>query len=74
MKIDEIFSIPCPECGGTDFHLPDQLEDDSFVKCGQCGFEVMVCDLEEHGLYEAKEHVTKHVKQQLQKEIRRLFK
>ena len=50
MKIDETFSIPCPQCGGASFHLPEPLEDDSFVKCNQCGFEVMLCDLKEHGL------------------------
>ncbi len=74
MKIDETFSIPCPECGGTEFHRPDPLEDDSFVKCDQCGFEVMVADLKEHGLHEAKEHVAKQVQKQLKKELRKFFK
>ena len=74
MKIDESFSIPCPECGGTEFQFPEPLEDDSFVKCGQCDFEIMLCDLREHGVHHAKEHVTAQVKQQLEKELRRLFK
>lgn len=74
MRIDDTFNIPCPQCGGTAFHLPEPLEDDSFVKCDQCGFEVMVCDLREHGLHEAKDHVTKQVQEQLQKELRKFFK
>ncbi|QDT10525.1 ECs_2282 family putative zinc-binding protein [Planctomycetes bacterium K23_9] len=74
MKIDDTFSIPCPECGGTEIELPDPLDDDSFVKCGQCGFEVVLADIKEHGLHKAKEHVTKQVKQQLTKELRKHFK
>lgn len=74
MKIDETFSIPCPECGGTEFELPDPLEDDSLVKCAQCSFEATLADIREHGLHEAKEDVTKQIKRQFKKEFRKYFK
>ncbi len=74
MKIDPTFNIPCPECGGTQFELPEPLEDDSFVKCATCGFETVLADFREHGVEKAKEQATEQVKQQLTKELRKYFK
>jgi DNA-directed RNA polymerase subunit RPC12/RpoP len=74
MEINENFSIPCPECGGTDFEVPEPLEDDSFIKCAQCGFEVLLADIKEHGLEKAREHVTDQIQKQLKKEFGKLFK
>ena len=71
MEIHEDFHIPCPECGGTEYKLPEPLEDDSFVKCTQCGFETILADFREHGLHKGKERLTELAKQQVNKELKK---
>lgn len=74
MKIDSTFSIPCPKCGGTEFAYSEPLDDGSIVKCDSCGFEAALEDIREHGLHEAESHLTKQVKREFEKTIKKLFK
>ena len=74
MDIDDTFSIPCPECGGTEFSHPEPLDDDTFVTCSKCGFSAPLIDFEEHGIAKAKEHVTRQAKDAIEKELKRWLK
>ena len=74
MKIDPEYRIPCPKCGATDFKYNTPLEDDSFVECVTCGFATTLADIKSHGLEKAKEHVTQQVKDQIKKDLGKLFK
>jgi DNA-directed RNA polymerase subunit RPC12/RpoP len=42
--------IQCPECGHTAFEQPENVQDDDFVKCNECKFEIMLSDLREVGI------------------------
>ena len=68
------YSVPCPDCGGTDFQFPDDADDDSFVTCDQCSLEITVADLREHGLDHAKEHAVEQIRAELKKKLGKFFK
>ena len=74
MKIDETFSIPCPECGETEFSQPEPLDDETFVTCRKCGFSAPLIDIKEHGRAKAKEHLKRQAKAAIETELKRLFK
>lgn len=65
--LQERFQVPCPKCGGTDFEIPENMEDSSFVKCVKCGFEAVLEDLREHGTELAKNYAIDEIKKQMKK-------
>jgi hypothetical protein len=73
LKTDHI-QIQCPECGHTEFEQPDNVQDDDFVKCNQCKFEVMLCDLKEVGIEQAKEVVIPEAKKEIEKMLKKALK
>jgi uncharacterized Zn finger protein len=73
IKTDHI-SIQCPECGHTEFEQPEDLKDDDFVKCHQCGLEIMLADLREVGIEQAREVVIPEAKKEIEKMIKKAFK
>ena len=74
MDIDETFSVPCPECGETEFSHPEPLDDDTFVTCAKCGFSAPLIDLKEHGVAKAQEHLAQQAADAIEEELKRLFK
>jgi len=50
MKIEEEFQIPCPKCGGNQYRIPENADDDSLIECDKCGFTASLQDFREHGL------------------------
>ena len=67
------FEILCPKCGHNKYQSEEKkenLEQDSFVKCESCGFEIMLGDLREPFLEEAKTRAVSEVK----KEFEKMFK
>ena len=68
------YSVPCPDCGGTGFPFPDNTDDDSFVTCDQCGLEITVSDLREHGLEHAKEYAVDKIRAEIKKKLCKYFK
>ncbi|QDE31985.1 ECs_2282 family putative zinc-binding protein [Shewanella polaris] len=73
LKTDHI-EIQCPECGHTEFEQPDNVQDDDFVKCNQCKFEVMLCDLKEAGIEQAKKVVIPEAKKEIEKMLKNALK
>ena len=73
IKTDHI-NIQCPECGHTEFEQADNVQDDDFVKCNQCMFEIMLSDLREVGIEQAKEVVIPEAKQEIEKMLNKAFK
>ena len=67
-------NIQCPQCGQTDFELPDNVQDDDFVKCVYCGNQIMLCDLKEIGIEQAKEVVIPEVKREIKDFLEKSFK
>ena len=67
-------SIQCPECGHTEFEQPDDVQDDSLVKCNQCDFVIMLCDLKEAGIEQARQIVIPEIKEAVSKMIKDAFK
>ena len=64
------YSVPCPQCGGTQFEIPEDAGDDTFVTCDQCGFDIQLADLREHGIEHVKEQVYDDVRKQLKKALK----
>ncbi|RPB32127.1 ECs_2282 family putative zinc-binding protein [Vibrio parahaemolyticus] len=73
LKTDHI-SIKCPECGHTEFEQPEDVKDDDFVKCVNCNFDIMLGDLKEIGIEQAKEVVIPEIKAELDKMLKKTFK
>lgn len=73
LKTDHI-SIQCPECGHTEFEQPEDVKDDDFVKCCQCGFEIMLSDLKEVGMEQAKEAMRPEIKKESENMFKKAFK
>jgi predicted nucleic-acid-binding Zn-ribbon protein len=73
LKTDHI-QIQCPECGHTEFEQPKNVQDYDFVKCNQCKFEVMLCDLKEAGIEQAKEIVIPEAKKEIEKMLKTALK
>lgn len=66
--------IQCPQCGRADFEQPDSVQDDDFVKCVFCGHQIMLCDLKEVGVQQAKEVVIPEVKKEIEEILKKMFK
>ncbi|MDI5835643.1 ECs_2282 family putative zinc-binding protein [Shewanella xiamenensis] len=60
-------SIQCPACGHADFEQPDNVQDDDFVKCNGCGFQIMLADLKEAGVEQAKAEAKREIERMLKK-------
>ena len=73
LKTDHI-QIQCPECGHTEFEQPENVQDDDFVKCNQCKFEVMLCDLKEVGIEQAMEVAIPEAKKEIEKMLKKALK
>jgi uncharacterized Zn finger protein len=73
IKTDHI-SIQCPQCGHTEFEKPENVKDDDFVKCNSCHFEIMLTDLKEVGIEQAKEVFMPEVKAEFEKTLKKVFK
>ena len=68
------YSVPCPDCGSVQFQFPENADDDSVVTCDECGLEITVPDLREHGLEHAKEHAVDEIRAELKKKLGKFFK
>lgn len=73
LKTDRI-EIQCPQCGHNEFEHPENLQDNDFVKCNNCHFEIMLADLKEVGVEQAKDVIIPEVKLEAEKMFRNLFK
>ncbi len=73
IKTDHI-SIQCPQCGDIEFEKPENPKDDDFVKCNSCHFEIMLADLKEVGIEQAKEVVIPEAKAEIEKMLKKAFK
>jgi len=73
IKTDHI-QIQCPECGHTEFEQPDNVQDDDFVKCNQCKFEIMLCDLREAGSEQVREIVIPAATKKFEKMLKKVSK
>lgn len=67
-------TIQCPQCGHTDFEQPENVQDDDFVKCVFCGHQIMLCDLKEAGIEQAKEIVIPEAKKEIEEMLKNTFK
>ena len=50
------------------------MQDDDFVKCDGCGFQIMLADLKEVGVEQAKEIVIPEAKKEIEKMLKKAFK
>ena len=73
LKTDRI-EIQCPQCGHNEFEHPENLQDNDFVKCNNCHFEIMLADLKELDIEQAKDVIIPEVKLEAEKMFRNLFK
>ena len=67
-------AIKCPQCGHTDFEQPDIVQDDDFVKCVFCGHQIMLCDLKEVGIEQAKQVIIPEAKKEIEAMLKKAFK
>lgn len=74
MIITEQLSIQCPECGNTDFSFPQNVQDDDFVTCSNCNFEIIFSDLKQIGLHQAEQYVIDEANKRMQKQFKGMFK
>lgn len=43
--IKQQYSMQCPQCGQTEFEIPENVQEHDLVKCNFCYYELTVCDL-----------------------------
>lgn len=67
-------AIQCPQCGGTDFEIPDDIQDDDMVTCHFCGLEWPIHELRGAGLEQAKEIAIPEAKKAAEEILRKAFK
>ncbi|KRW68813.1 hypothetical protein [Stutzerimonas kunmingensis] len=67
-------SIQCPQCGHTDFEQPENVQDDDFVKCVFCGHQIMLCDLKEVGIEQAKQVIVPEAKKEIEAMLKKALK
>lgn len=67
-------AIQCPQCGNTDFEQPDNVQDDDFVKCVFCGNQIMLCDLKEAGIEQAKQAIIPEAKKEIETMLKKALK
>lgn len=72
-KTDRI-EIQCPQCGHNEFEHPENLQDNDFVKCNNCHFEIILADLKEVGFEQAKDVAIPEAKAEAEKIFKTLFK
>lgn len=74
MIIKQQIHIKCPECGETDFQQPENIQDDDFVTCNNCKFEITVGDLKELGFHQAEPQIRKELDDIVQNTFKSIFK
>lgn len=74
MNLPDHVSIHCPECGHTEFEIPDNAQETDFVTCSSCKFSIMLCDLQEVGIEQAKEELIPLAKQEIEKHLKAALK
>lgn len=67
-------AIQCPQCGSTDFEVPDNVQDDDIVTCHFCGLEMPLHELREVGLEQAKDVVIPEAKKAIEEALKNIFK
>lgn len=67
-------NIQCPQCGKTDFEQPENVQDDDFVKCVFCGHQIILSDLKELGIEQAKATVLPEVEAEIMAMLKKSFK
>lgn len=67
-------AIQCPQCSHSDFKRPDNVQDDDFVKCVFCGYQIMLCDLKEVGVEQAKTAFIAEAKKEIEEMLKKAFK
>lgn len=67
-------SIQCPQCGHTDFEHPDNVQDNDFVKCVFCGYQIMLCDLKEAGIEQARQVIIPEAKKEIHAMLKKAFR
>ncbi|MBP0938980.1 hypothetical protein V2K16_01955 [Pseudomonas alliivorans] len=70
----KLLAIQCPQCGHTDFEQPEDVQDDDFVKCVFCGHQIMLCDLKEASVSQAKEIIMPEAKKEIEKMLKKALK
>lgn len=63
----------CPQCGHVKFELPENAQDTDFVKCVLCGHQIMLCDLREVGIAQARKEVIAEAKKISREMIKKVF-
>ncbi|WKW33924.1 hypothetical protein KIH13_09445 [Pseudomonas viridiflava] len=74
MSNTRLLAIQCPQCGHTDFEQPEDVQDDDFVKCVFCGHQIMLCDLKEAAVSQAKEIIMPEAKKEIEKMLKKALK
>ena len=71
MDLNEQVPVPCPECGDSQFRLPDSFDDDTLLECATCGFTATAGDPTEHGLHIAEERAMEWAEGELKRIIKK---
>lgn len=74
MTKTKFIEVQCPQCGHYEFENLENLEDDDFAKCSNCHFEIMLADLKEVGIQQAKDTVISEVKAEVDDIFKNAFK
>lgn len=74
MSKTRLLAIQCPQCGHTDFEQPEDVQDDDFVKCVFCGHQIMLCDLKEAAVSQAKQVIMPEAKKEIEKMLKKALK
>lgn len=73
IKTEQV-EVQCPQCGYHEFENLDNMNDADFIKCNNCHFEIMLSDLKEVGIEQAKEIVIPEIKAEVDRVFKNLFK
>jgi len=62
--------IQCPQCCSTEFEKKENSLETDFVKCHLCGHHIMLEDLKEVGVEQAKEIAINMAKKEMEKMVK----
>lgn len=68
------FHVQCAQCGNAEFLWPEHPQDDDFIKCNFCGYEVLLADLKQIGVEQVKAAVLPELKAEVMSALKKSLK
>lgn len=69
--IKQQYSMQCPQCGQTEFEIPDNVQEYDLVKCNFCHYELTVNDLHAANVEQVEQIVHDNAKEVIAQQMKK---